>query len=353
MPAGADRHVHVELGDPVAIVAAGRDRRARPGVAGRAHLPAGRGLGDAGVQRTVHPRGRADAHRARRLPDARPRGRPRAPGSRWPTREAAAGAVADLAARGAVAIKVSLNAEAGPTPSDAVLDGDLRRGREHDLPVTAHAARSRAGRARARAPGWASSRTRRGASGSTTRRSPPPRPACGGSRRSTSTASVATRPSCGCALDNLARFHRAGGEVVYGTDLGNGPIPSGVHVDELRWLRRGGPHDRGGARRRSCARRSRSVRRPTCSSWGRARSATSRPSTTSGSSSAAGVLVSQTRAEVCSAASLDVHDYVRPSFPVPQRESAPEPAAHARPTFGDRVARDGLRSPCRSWRANR
>ena len=29
------------------------------------------------------------------------------------------------------------------------------------------------------------------------------------------------------ALDNLRRFHDAGGEVVYGTDLGNGPIPSG------------------------------------------------------------------------------------------------------------------------------
>jgi imidazolonepropionase-like amidohydrolase len=28
--------------------------------------------------------------------------------------------------------------------------------------------------------------------------------------------------------------------VVYGTDLGNGPIPSGVHVPELHWLRAAG-----------------------------------------------------------------------------------------------------------------
>jgi imidazolonepropionase-like amidohydrolase len=47
-------------------------------------------------------------------------------------------------------------------------------------------------------------------------------------------------PELRCALDNLTRFHRAGGEVVYGTDLGNGPIPSGVHVPELRWLRAAG-----------------------------------------------------------------------------------------------------------------
>jgi imidazolonepropionase-like amidohydrolase len=47
-------------------------------------------------------------------------------------------------------------------------------------------------------------------------------------------------PELRCALENLARFHRAGGEIAYGTDLGNGPIPSGVHVTELQWLRQAG-----------------------------------------------------------------------------------------------------------------
>ncbi|MCS5720669.1 amidohydrolase [Herbiconiux sp. CPCC 203407] len=35
------------------------------------------------------------------------------------------------------------------------------------------------------------------------------------------------------ARDNLARFHRAGGEVLYGTDLGNGPLPTGINEREL------------------------------------------------------------------------------------------------------------------------
>lgn len=42
------------------------------------------------------------------------------------------------------------------------------------------------------------------------------------------------------ALDNLARFHAAGGLVRYGTDLGNAGIEPGVHVPELRHLARAG-----------------------------------------------------------------------------------------------------------------
>ena len=46
------------------------------------------------------------------------------------------------------------------------------------------------------------------------------------------------------ALDNLRRFHEAGGEVIYGTDLGNGPIPAGIHTRELQLLARAGlTHD--------------------------------------------------------------------------------------------------------------
>ncbi len=46
----------------------------------------------------------------------------------------------------------------------------------------------------------------------------------------------AVTPELRTALDNLRRFHAAGGSVVYGTDLGNGPIPSGIHTYELRLL---------------------------------------------------------------------------------------------------------------------
>lgn len=38
------------------------------------------------------------------------------------------------------------------------------------------------------------------------------------------------------ARDNLARFHRSGGEVLYGTDLGNGPLPTGINQRELEAL---------------------------------------------------------------------------------------------------------------------
>ncbi|BAK35914.1 hypothetical protein MLP_29000 [Microlunatus phosphovorus NM-1] len=38
------------------------------------------------------------------------------------------------------------------------------------------------------------------------------------------------------AVDNLARFHRAGGQVRYGTDLGNGSRPPGLDLDELQGL---------------------------------------------------------------------------------------------------------------------
>jgi hypothetical protein len=38
------------------------------------------------------------------------------------------------------------------------------------------------------------------------------------------------------ARDNLRRFHAFGGTIVYGTDLGNGPLPLGVNERELRAL---------------------------------------------------------------------------------------------------------------------
>ena len=40
----------------------------------------------------------------------------------------------------------------------------------------------------------------------------------------------------GVASDNLARFHTAGGRVLYGTDLGNGPLPVGLNRREIEAL---------------------------------------------------------------------------------------------------------------------
>jgi len=47
-------------------------------------------------------------------------------------------------------------------------------------------------------------------------------------------------PELRVALDNLSRFARAGGRVLYGTDLGNGPIPPGVDVREIALLSEAG-----------------------------------------------------------------------------------------------------------------
>ena len=57
-------------------------------------------------------------------------------------------------------------------------------------------------------------------------------------------------PEIRTALDNLRRFHAAGGEVSYGTDLGNGPIPAGIHTREVLLLARGRTLEP----RRSCGR---------------------------------------------------------------------------------------------------
>ena len=45
------------------------------------------------------------------------------------------------------------------------------------------------------------------------------------------------------AVDNLGRFHAAGGTVLYGTDLGNGPLPVGLNLRELGLLADAGLDD--------------------------------------------------------------------------------------------------------------
>jgi imidazolonepropionase-like amidohydrolase len=42
------------------------------------------------------------------------------------------------------------------------------------------------------------------------------------------------------AIDNIRRFREAGGTVVYGTDMGNGPTPAGVSPAEIRALEAAG-----------------------------------------------------------------------------------------------------------------
>jgi imidazolonepropionase-like amidohydrolase len=238
MPAGADRHVHVELGDPGTIVRRGvtavrdlawpperifplAEASEMPGFNGPLIRSAGPMLTAAGGYPTQA--GWAPEGTGREVVDP----------------DGAAAAISELARRGAVAIKVSLNAEAGPTPGDAVLAAICDAAAGADLPVTAHAqGTGQVARALGAGVGelahtpWSE------------RLDDATIAAAAERQRWVSTLDIhgfgRDTPELRCALDNLTRFHRAGGEVVYGTDLGNGPIPSGVHVPELRWLRAAG-----------------------------------------------------------------------------------------------------------------
>jgi imidazolonepropionase-like amidohydrolase len=150
----------------------------------------------------------------------------------------AAAAVDRLASSGAAAIKVSLPAEAGPTPDDATLLAIVDAARRHDLPVTAHA--------------QGTGQVERALGAGITELAHTPWERLGDDvvrRAAVSLRIVSTLDIQGfgrdtaellIALDNLRRFHDAGGTVIYGTDLGNGSIPPGIHRRELEHLRRAG-----------------------------------------------------------------------------------------------------------------
>jgi imidazolonepropionase-like amidohydrolase len=234
MPAVADRHVHVRLADPGAIlfggVSAVRDLAWPPDeifpLAGASELPSFNGpviraAGPMLTGRGGYPTGDGWA--------------PPGTGVELEGPEHARRVVDDLAERGAAAIKVSLNAEAGPTPSDGELAAIVETAHARTLPVTAHV--QGAGQAeRALGAGvdefahtpW------------TEHLSEALLEAAARSMRIVSTLDILSygdvTPELRTACDNLVRFRAVGGVVVYGTDLGNGPIPPGIHLREALLL---------------------------------------------------------------------------------------------------------------------
>lgn len=150
----------------------------------------------------------------------------------------AAAVVAELARLGAVAIKVSLNGESGPTPTDPELMTICNAAHAVDLPVTAHA------------EGEGQIERALGAGMDELAHTPWSRlsddviAAVAKQMRIVSTLDILSygrvTPEIETALDNLRRFHRAGGSVIYGTDLGNGGIPPGIHLRELLLLAEAG-----------------------------------------------------------------------------------------------------------------
>lgn len=237
MPAAADRHVHIELSDPAAVLARGvtavRDlgwppERILP-LADASELPTYNGP----LIRAVGPM--LTGHGGYPTTD---RWAPEGTGRELDGPDDAIAVVRDLAERGAFAIKVSLNAEAGPTPSDAELAAICDEAHRRDIPVTAHA-QGKGQVERALGAGidelahtpWV-------------RLSDDVVQAAASRLRIVSTLDILSfgrlTTDLRIALDNLRRFHDAGGTVIYGTDLGNGAIPPGIHTRELTWLAEAG-----------------------------------------------------------------------------------------------------------------
>lgn len=238
IPAIADRHVHIGLADPAAVLLRGvtavRDLGWPPDVifpmADASELPTFNGplIRAAGPMLTA--------------PGGYPtRERWAPPGTGLEIHDPGEGerAVRMLAGRGAVAIKVALNAVAGPTLPDAELAAICRAAAEEQLPVVAHAEGSGqveralgAGvRELAHTP-WSEPLSDRVVQALAKR------------ARIVSTLDIhgfgGDTPEVRASVDNLRRFREAGGVVLYGTDLGNGPIPPGVDLREVLLLREAG-----------------------------------------------------------------------------------------------------------------
>lgn len=151
----------------------------------------------------------------------------------------ARGVVATLARSGVAMIKIALNAAAGPTLSDEVAAAVCAAAHAERLTVVAHveghgqALRAlRVGVDELAHTPW------------TERLDDELIVALAQRIRIVSTLDIHGygKPTDGRAVadDNLRRFHAAGGTVVYGTDLGNGPLTLGVNPRELAGLRDAG-----------------------------------------------------------------------------------------------------------------
>lgn len=239
MPGVVDRHVHIGFADPRAVVAGGvtavRDLGWPPDVvlplADASEGPAFEGP----LIRAVGPIVTCRGGYPTRAPWA-------PPGTGLEVRGAAGAAAAArevLERSGMPVVKVALNADAGPVLRDDELVAICDAAHAAGAIVTAHV-QGRGQAVRALGAGvdelahcpW-SERLSDDLVGAVAR-----------GMRIVSTLDIHSHgrdtPELTTALDNLRRFVAAGGRVVYGTDLGNGPIPAGIHAGEAVHLGRAG-----------------------------------------------------------------------------------------------------------------
>lgn len=230
-PRLTDHHVHLGLVDPAALVAGGITH-----VIDLGWIPA-----VAGEWRTDDP-GRPSTTIAGALLTA-PGGYPSRSG--WAPRGAARevdgprdgrAAVREQVAVGASCIKVALNTDAGETVDDATLRAIVAEAARAGLPVVAHA----------QGAGQVERAVRAGVdrlAHAPFTEPVPDRVIADAVRRGMTWVSTLDIHGWGApsrahdtAVDNLRRFHAAGGRVLYGTDLGNGALPLGPNARELAGL---------------------------------------------------------------------------------------------------------------------
>jgi imidazolonepropionase-like amidohydrolase len=149
--------------------------------------------------------------------------------------ESAARAVAEMKSAGAVCIKVASNRTAGSVFSDDMLRIIIELATEESLPVIAHA----------EGPGEAQRVAALGVD--LLAHAPFSEPLTddeiavqAASVQWVSTLAIHAGPTYETAVDNVRRFHAAGGIVLYGTDLGNGPSSVDLSEREIRALREAG-----------------------------------------------------------------------------------------------------------------
>ena len=239
MPGVVDRHVHIGLSEPSAVLAGGvvavrdlgwppeeilaaADASETPGFDG----PLIRAVGPIVTCRGGYPARASWAPRGTALEVAGP--------------ELAADAVRGvLDDSGVGVVKIALNSDAGPTLTDEELLAICDTAHGLDAIVTCHA---QGGGQVERALGagvdelahcpWSETLSDEVVDAMTPR------------MRIVSTLDIHSfgrdTPDLRRATDNLNRFLRAGGRVVYGTDLGNGAIPPGINVREAWHLRDAG-----------------------------------------------------------------------------------------------------------------
>lgn len=149
--------------------------------------------------------------------------------------EAAAAAVEDLAAAGASFIKVVMNSDAGPVLADDAFRAAADAAAAHGIPLVAHA--EGAGQAR-RAVRLGADRLAH--SPFSERLSDDEIAAQAASVEWISTLAIHEGEQRRNAIDNVRRFHAAGGTVLYGSDMGNGDTPVDLRDSEIAALREAG-----------------------------------------------------------------------------------------------------------------